>query len=157
MTTGQVTIRRAATADEDKVLELVERLVEFGPPAWRNAEQMVIVDKRRIAAALQAQGEDPKVMVATLGGEVAGFVHVHSLKDHYRDAPHGHVSDIVVAPAHEGHGVGRLLLDAARAWATEQGFQWLTISVFEDNRRAAEMYERAGFGRDVLRLVQPLR
>ena len=32
----------------------------------------------------------------------------------------------------------------------------LTISVFEENDRAVALYDRAGFMRDILRLVQPL-
>jgi ribosomal protein S18 acetylase RimI-like enzyme len=149
-------IRRATAEDEAQVLALVERLVAFGPPAWRDAEQMVRVDRARIAQALRATGDDPLVLVATVEDAVAGFVHLHSLTDHYNDRPHGHVSDIVVAPAFEGHGIGRLLLDAARDWALGKGFQWLSISVFEQNSRAAAIYENAGFKRDILRLVQPL-
>jgi ribosomal protein S18 acetylase RimI-like enzyme len=156
MTSGQVTIRRALPDDAPAVLALVERLVAFGPPAWRDAAQMVQVDRRKIAQALRATGDDPLVMVAAIGDAVAGFVHVHSLIDHYNDEPHGHVSDIVVAPAFEGHGIGRQLLDAARDWAIAKGFRWLTISVFEANSRAAAIYEKAGFKRDILRLVQPL-
>jgi RimJ/RimL family protein N-acetyltransferase len=47
-------------------------------------------------------------------------------------------------------------MDAARDWAVAQGFRWLTISVFEKNARAAAIYEKAGFNRDILRLVQAL-
>lgn len=149
-------IRRACAKDEAQVLALVERLVAFGPPAWRDAQQMVRVDRARIAQALSATSDDPLVLVATMADAVAGFVHLHSLTDHYNDRPHGHVSDIVVAPAFEGHGIGRRLLDAARDWAIGMGFHWLSISVFEANSRAAAIYEQAGFKRDVLRLVQPL-
>ena len=41
--------------------------------------------------------------------------------------------------------------------ADDLGFDWLTISVFETNGRAAGLYERLGFGRDIVRLVKPLR
>jgi ribosomal protein S18 acetylase RimI-like enzyme len=150
-------IRRARLEDEAEVLALVERLVAFGPPDYRDAARMVQVDRERITAAIRASGDDPLVMVAAVGDAVAGFVHVHSLTDHYNDRPHGHVSDLVVAPDFEGRGIGRQLMDAARDWAIAQRFHWLSISVFEKNARAAAIYEKAGFTRDILRLVQPLQ
>jgi ribosomal protein S18 acetylase RimI-like enzyme len=149
-------IRRGRPEDAAIILKLVERLVAFGPPEYRNAAEMVRVDQARIAEALRASGDDPLVLVATVEDAVAGFVHLHSLTDHYNDRPHGHISDLVVAPDFEGRGVGRRLLDAARDWAVAQGFRWLTLSVFEANARAAALYEQAGFKRDILRMVQPL-
>ena len=62
-----------------------------------------------------------------------------------------------MAPDFEGRGIGRQLMDAARDWAIAQRFHWLSISVFEKNARAAAIYEKAGFTRDILRLVQPLQ
>lgn len=150
-------VRRAGKHDEEMVLELVARLVAFGPPPWREPAAMIAVDQRNIKAAIRSTGADPLVLVAARGDVIAGFVHLHSLRDHYRSEVHGHVSDIVVAQSCEGEGIGRLLLDAAQTWALGQGYDWLTLSVFEQNQRAAAMYERAGFGRDVLKLVKPLR
>ena len=48
------------------------------------------------------------------------------------------------------------LIAKAEEWARSQGLDWLTISVFEANGRAAGLYERLGFGRDIVRLVKPL-
>jgi ribosomal protein S18 acetylase RimI-like enzyme len=152
----ELVIRRALPEDEAAVLALVERLVAFGPPPYRDPQQMVLVDRDLIARAIRATADDPLVLVAAIGNAVAGFVHLHSMTDHYNDRPHGHVSDIVVAPAFEGKGIAQRLLDAARDWALAKGFRWLTISVFEKNSRAAAIYEKAGFKRDILRLVQPL-
>jgi len=151
-----IEIRRATPEDETIVIELVGRLVEFGPPPWRDPAQMVRVDRQKIAAALRAGGDDPLIMLATIEDAVAGFVHVHSLTDHYNDQPHGHVSDIVVAPTFEGMGVGRRLLEVAREWAIAKEFRWLTIAVFGANRRALAIYQQAGFKADILRMVQPL-
>src|SRR5689334_21196662 len=136
MTASEPVIRKARPEDESGILGLVARLVEFGPPAWRDAQRMVAVDRGKIAQALHATGEDPLVIVAVIDDRIAGFIHLHSLTDHYHDAPHGHVSDIVVAPDFEGHGVGRRLLEAAKDWAKAKRFRWLTISVFESNTRA---------------------
>jgi hypothetical protein len=42
---AQITLRPAAPADRDAVLELVPRLVEFGPPPWRDAAAMTEADR----------------------------------------------------------------------------------------------------------------
>ena len=156
MHTDTLRIHKALPEDEPGVLALVERLVAFGPPPWRDPHQMVRIDRQRIAQALRSAGDDPLVLVAAMEDTIAGFVHLHSLTDHYNESPHGHVSDLVVAPEFEGMGIGRQFLDAARNWAIAKRFGWLTISVFKENDRALALYERVGFMRDVLRLVQLL-
>lgn len=152
-----VEIRVATPLDETEILALVPRLVEFGAPAWRDPKRMTEVDQGKIREAL----DDPAagghvILVACANGAIAGFIHLHALMDHYAETPHGHISDLVVHPRHEGRGIGRRLMDAAEEWAKAHGYRWLTISVFLANSRAKEMYERAGFGADILRLVKPL-
>jgi len=150
-------LRRANEHDAIAIAALVARLVEFGPPPWRDAERMVEIDRDRALRALRSTADDPVVFVATCGDRIAGFVHLHGLVDQYHTEPHGHVEDIVVAPEFEGRGVARLLLEAAERWAKAQGFGWLTLSVFDRNSRARRIYERAGFGSDILRMVKPLK
>src|SRR3546814_19802156 len=87
---------------------------------------------------------------------IAGFIHLHSVVDYYRQRQHGHVADLVVDPAAEGQGVATRLLSEAELWARRQSFDWLSIAVFEENRRAAGLFEHVGFRRVILRLVKPL-
>lgn len=149
-------IRRSIASDEPAILALVHRLVAFGPPPWRDPASMVLVDVGIVRDALRANSDDPAVFVAVVETEVAGFVYVKSATDPYRSRPHGHVSDLVVAEEREGQGIaGRLLLEA-EAWSRERGYDWLTISVFDKNHRAADLYDRYGFRRDIVRLVKPL-
>ncbi|HEX4496693.1 MAG TPA: GNAT family N-acetyltransferase, partial [Thermoanaerobaculia bacterium] len=42
------------------------------------------------------------------------------------------------------------------AWAVGRGYRLLTLNVFEENRRARALYERNGFGVDMLRLIKEL-
>ena len=149
-------LRRANAQDQTAVVALVARLVEFGPPPWRDSDRMVEVDRERVIQSLRSTQDDPAVFVATCGDRIAGFVHVHGLIDQYHTKPHGHIEDIVVAPEFEGRGVARLLLGVAERWAKEQRFEWLTLSVFDQNSRARRIYEHVGFGSDILRMVKPL-
>jgi GNAT superfamily N-acetyltransferase len=150
-------VRRALPSDTDALRLLIPRLVAFGPPPWRDAKGMTETDLEVISRALRAEGSNPIVYVAEgEAGDLAGFIHLHSATDYYRRRDHGHVADIVVAQAYEGQGLATALLAKAEEWARAQGFDWLTISVFEANGRAAGLYERLGFGRDIVRLVKPL-
>lgn len=151
-----VHIRPAVIEDEPAILALVPRLHEFGPPPWRDLSAMIEIDKAKISGSLGNSDEGGAILVAEADGRLAGFVHLFPVTDYYSDRPHCHVSDIIVDPASEGRGIGRALLSEAERWAKDRGYTWLTISVFEANERAARIYEKAGFGRDMLRLVKPL-
>jgi GNAT superfamily N-acetyltransferase len=114
-------------------------------------------ESRVLSAALLSTVPDPIVLVVGAStDEIAGFIHLHSAIDYYTERPHGHVADIVVAAEYEGQGVARLLLAAAKDWARENNYEWLTISVFEQNLHAAQLYERVGFRREILRMIMPL-
>lgn len=150
-------IRRANPADADAILALVPRLASsFTPPPWREPAAMTATDLDVIAEALRSVGDDPAVFVAEVDGDVAGFVHVRSLEDYYRRRCHGHVADLVVAPAFEGRGVATALLARAEEWSRAQGYDWMTIGVFEENARAERLYQKLGYRRDVIRLLKPL-
>jgi GNAT superfamily N-acetyltransferase len=155
---GPIGIRRAVSADWETIFALIPRLVEFGPPAWRDPVAMSATDRKVIGAALQSLHDDPAVIVAVAPEVgVVGFLHVHSVLDYYTQRKHGHVADIVVTGAYEGRGIGRQLLAAAEDWARSQHYEWLTISVFAENGRAARTYDQLGFKPDIARLLKPLR
>jgi hypothetical protein len=76
------------------VLELVPRLIAFGPPPWRDPKEMGERDLGVIEDALSSTGNDPAVYVAERSGAVVGFIHLHSVEDYYRRRQHAHVADI---------------------------------------------------------------
>lgn len=58
-----------------------------------------------------------------------------------------HLLNITVAPALQGQGWGRVLLDALALWARGQGAQWLWLEVRASNVRAQRIYEHHGYRR----------
>jgi ribosomal-protein-alanine N-acetyltransferase len=58
-----------------------------------------------------------------------------------------HLLNLTVAPAHQGAGWGRLLLEALALWARGQAAEWLWLEVRVGNRRAQRMYEQNGYRR----------
>ena len=151
------TLRRARDSDRDAVLALVPRLVTgFTPPPWRKPAAMTPTDLDVISQALASQSEDPVIYVAETEGRVVGFIHLTSLEDYYRRRRHGHIGDIVVAEGEEGRGIATALMAKAEEWCRAQGYDWLSLSVFEQNERAERLYRKLGFRRDVIRLLKPL-
>ncbi|HYH13044.1 MAG TPA: GNAT family N-acetyltransferase [Thermomicrobiales bacterium] len=55
------------------------------------------------------------------------------------------VSDLAVLERSQGQGIGRLLVDAALAWARAQGASGIELGVYEFNEAAIAFYEHMGF------------
>jgi ribosomal-protein-alanine N-acetyltransferase len=58
-----------------------------------------------------------------------------------------HLLNITVAPACQGQGWGRVMLDALAIWARGLGAQWLWLEVRTSNARAQDVYLRYGYRR----------
>jgi len=155
---GSFAIRTARSGDRDWILSQAPRLHEFGPPPWRPRDVMDRAVTASIDEGLTAPASDQTVLVAeNAAHELLGFVHLHAATDFHTRERHGHVSDIVVAPAAEGRGVGAALMTAAEDWARAHGFRLLSLHVFGDNRRARALYERLGYRLDIVKMIKTLR
>jgi GNAT superfamily N-acetyltransferase len=150
-------IRPASLADKEFIISLLPRLIEFGPPSWRNRAQMIEVDTRILIDKLTNQPAGTAIFIARDSKNVPlGFIHLQPGSDYYNSEKHGHISDIIVAPEGEGKGIGTLLIEKAEEWARSQGYQWLTLSVFAQNLRAKVVDERLGYGQDIIKYVKEL-
>ncbi len=58
-----------------------------------------------------------------------------------------HLLNLTVAPAWQGQGWGRVMLDALAQWSRGQGAQWLWLEVRASNQRAQLIYTRHGYRR----------
>lgn len=56
-----------------------------------------------------------------------------------------HLEQIAVSPGLARQGIGRALLQAAKAWARESGFHSMTLTTFADVPFNAPFYASAGF------------
>lgn len=150
---------RPATADDAEwIFSQVPRLHEFGPPPWRTVEQMNAGEIADLRNGLEHLDDpDSRFLVATSDtGERLGFLYLTTQTDFFTRERHAHISDIVVSREGEGQGVGRALMNAAEAWAHARGSRVLTLSVFPNNTRALELYQRLGFETDSLRMLKVL-
>jgi ribosomal protein S18 acetylase RimI-like enzyme len=99
---------------------------------------------------------DVVLLVAERDGAVIGYVYADVEGFDYMSlrGPAGVLQDIVVDPAHRGHGVGRLLLDAALAALESRGAPRVVLSTAERNETAQRLFARAGFRRTMIEMTR---
>lgn len=100
-----------------------------------------VVFTRPIALdALEEMRAAGHLWVALVGsGQPVGFIAV---------SPTGnvvHVRELDVIPSHGGAGIGTRLLQAVEVWATEHGFDEVTLTTFRDIPWNAPFYGRRGY------------
>jgi GNAT superfamily N-acetyltransferase len=132
-------IRAAEPGEEQTVISLYEWLFAppgLVPPAW---------DERRATVALRQaiDSHDSAVIVAEDdSGELVGFCtayqDMHSVRFGYR----AWVEDLAVHPGRRSQGIGKALLDAAKAWARERGATHLELDSAETRTDAHRFYKR---------------
>jgi ribosomal protein S18 acetylase RimI-like enzyme len=93
--------------------------------------------------------ESRMVFVATVRGEVVGWVHLshpeHEALEHTAELTVG------VVPDHRGKDIGERLLDRATRWGKESGYEKLYNSVPATNERAIEFLEDHGWETEAIR------
>ena len=158
---ASATIRRATDADMEVVGKLGALLVrthhEFDPQRFIAATSRT---EQGYGSYLGTQLEDATVvvLVAELYGAVIGYTYA-GMEGHDWMAlrgPAGALYDIVVDPAHRGHGIGRQLLDATVAELKERGAPRVVLSTAERNATAQHLFDRAGFRRTMIEMTREL-
>jgi GNAT superfamily N-acetyltransferase len=135
---GTPAIAPMRTEDAGRVLACYEWL--FAPPGgepphWDPAAAQERL--RRLAASPSAT-----VFVAELRGEIVGFVTVYLDIESVRYGQRAWVEDLAVDGAHRSSGIGRRLLDEARAWARARGASHLELDSGHARKDAHRFYER---------------
>jgi ribosomal protein S18 acetylase RimI-like enzyme len=150
---------RAATPDDDEfILGLIERFVDFELPKWRKRNVVNEGIRQDLLRHLEEQPAGSFLVLAEdeSSGAQVGFIHLQTVNDFFTGHQNCHISDLAVARTHDGKGIGRALLAYAEQFAREHRYERLQLSVFPGNERARKLYEQAGYGVDMLRLVKTL-
>jgi ribosomal protein S18 acetylase RimI-like enzyme len=96
----------------------------------------------------QLTGPDQALFVAELE-EIVGLLQVEIRTNPadpiFKTRRYAYVVDLAVAEGLQGQGIGRLLMDRAREWATEQGASEIELQVWELNTRAIRFYDKLGY------------
>ena len=152
-----IRVRVARPADRAFILGLVPRFVAFELPAWRERDESARGVRRDIEKHLDERPDGSHVFVAeTEAEEPAGFLHILRTVDFFTSAANCHISDLAVAPGMDGRGIGARLLEFSEDFARGLGCRFITLGVFPGNERARALYERHGYGVELLRMTKPL-
>lgn len=133
-------IRPAVSEEVERVLGMYEWL--FAPPGSvpRNWDP----GRAREAIAATIAGPDSVMLVAERRGELLGLCSAYLDLESVRFGRRCWVEDLAVSPAHRSQGVGKALLDTARAWAAERGASHLELDSGVARADAHRFYEREG-------------
>ena len=104
----------------------------------------------------QLTDPDVVVLVAERDGQVVGYTYAGVEGVDYMSlrGPAGVLYDIVVDPAHRGHGVGRMLLDATLEALRRKGAPRVVLSTAQQNDTAQRLFEHAGFRRTMIEMTR---
>ncbi|MFC4942365.1 GNAT family N-acetyltransferase [Pseudonocardia sp. GCM10023141] len=128
---------RGARPDDDAALVAIDEATwsEATTPAPRQTGPWAFLDRFPLE----------NVLVGTIDGVVAGY----ALVSNPLPVPsHAHVlqlNGLAVGPGFTGHGLGRALVEAAVATATERGARKITLRVLGSNAVARHLYASCGF------------
>lgn len=135
---GGITIRPAASADQDAIWAILE-------PVYRAGETYCIPrDISRDDALADWFAKPFTAFVAELDGRILGTSHVGA----NRPGGGSHVANASFAthPGARGRGIARALVDHAKAWARAQGFAAMQFNfVVATNADAVHLWQKAGF------------
>jgi GNAT superfamily N-acetyltransferase len=135
---AHITIR-PATRDDDAHLEGIERAADallidrFGATDWP-PPTLSTVRAEMHGFVLVAE-----VSVDEHRAVIVGFVHVLLLDDQ------PHLEQLSVLPSHGRRGIGRSLVDAAKAEALRQGHERMTLRTYTEVPWNAPFYATCGF------------
>ena len=135
-----VTIRAAALADQEAVLDLMEQLFESpgGTPADYSRE------RARLGFKWAIEREMSDVLLAFVDGKLVGLSSVYVDMESIRYGRRCWLQDLVADRERRSGGVGKALLEASATWARERGCTHLELASGAGRVDAHRFYEREG-------------
>ncbi len=156
----QTTIRVATPDDLDSIVALLPRLADFKLPAGRNADDLWSGDRALVMAWADGHRPDVGCYVATDHSEhpeqITGVAVVSLKPEMLSGKPSSHLEVLAVAKTAEGTGLGARLLQTAEQYAIDNDAESMTLHVFNVNKKARRLYEKAGFDDELIRYSKPL-
>tara|TARA_E500000318_G_scaffold56116_1_gene52186 strand:+ start:40 stop:519 length:480 start_codon:yes stop_codon:yes gene_type:complete len=122
--------------------EDVDAAAQAGYSAWLKGMGPIVPEETRLLIGEESFASfisrvPEQILIAERAGQIAGMGATED-GDNY-------ISDIWVAPKHEGHGIGRALVRALEARIVARGYKVAAISVLSENARALSLYRHLGY------------
>jgi ribosomal protein S18 acetylase RimI-like enzyme len=150
-------LRHATMEDEAFIIQMTERLGEIPLPPWRTRDEVARSDHGLIRDALRNNPPDSLLRIAEdAQGRRIGYTFVTTRVDYFTHEPHAYLENLALIPEAEGHGVARVLMDDAEAWARSRSYRRIVLSVFATNQRAIGLYQHLGYRAELVRYLKEL-
>jgi GNAT superfamily N-acetyltransferase len=133
------TLRAATSADVPAILACIRGLAEYE----RLAHQCIATEAG-LRETLFGAAPAAEVVLASRGGETAGFALWFRNYSTFLAQPGIYLEDLFVFPAHRGHGLGRRLLAHLARTAAERGYGRVEWAVLDWNADAIRFYRSLG-------------
>ena len=132
-------LRTATPADVPAILACIRGLAEYE----RLAHQCIATEAL-LHETLFGSDRVAEVVLASRGGETAGFALWFRSYSTFLARPGIYLEDLFVFPAHRGRGLGRRLLGHLARTARERGYGRVEWAVLDWNVDAIRFYESLG-------------
>lgn len=138
---SDLAITRAGPADLDALSVLFDGYRQFyGQPSDLPRARDWLRSRLRVGESV--------VLVAKRGEKTVGFAQLYPMFSSVRTARTWILNDLFVDSAARRGGVARALLDAAAAFAREDGAAGISLETTRDNDAARALYRAAGWNED---------
>lgn len=136
-----ISISRAGPADLDALAALFDAYRQFyGQPPDPALARQWLRERLRFG--------ESTVLLAKRAGSTVGFVQLYPMFSSVRTAKTWILNDLYVDAGARRRGVARALLDAATAFAREDGAAGISLETSRDNAAARALYIAAGWRED---------
>ena len=138
-----VTVRKAAPADADAVIDLIQELADY--------EKLVGPDeaaRKRLRTGLFDGRLGMITLVAEVSGEIAGYAIAYEQYSTFEGLPKLYLEDIFVVEQHRGSGAGHALFREVATEAKRRGCCEMEWQVLTWNQPAINFYKRHGAKHD---------
>ena len=140
-------VRLADSGDINAISSLYQKFYDYNARQQPEYYRAVGEDGKYPENVINGTSGD--LYVAETSDGIVGFIHV----EEERTAPFppvvAHqfacVVDLFVDPEHRKIGIGKALLESAKAWARDRGMEYLELFVLEENQIGRSFYEREDF------------
>lgn len=135
---SRFSIRRAVPSDVPGIAPLFDLYRQFyGKPPDPALAASFLDERLRLG--------ESAIFVAESEGRALGFVQLYPSFSSVSAFPLWVLNDLFVAAEARGMGVGRALMEEARAHAIRTGARRLTLETVAENTRAWKLYESLGY------------
>ena len=140
---NNVLIRESRISDSASVYSLLRVIAELHKSGRPDIFVDLVSKYTEEQVINRLSQDDNGVFVAEIDSKVIGYIFCETKNE--GDGKTLYIDDLCVDRSARRMGVGRMLVDKARAYAEEKGCNRLLLNVWEFNKNAIDFYEDYGF------------